>query len=293
MNIFDQLSTLRQVPGVVNNIISNYGSLIRPLLTDKTPIKVPLRKRLPPCLKFIVDNQTDNMYGLVEYSSKVYIFNPIGEFIGIYELPHGTAHQLCIKGDTLYALHQKKKANCVSVHHQLRNDCNFQHRGTFNCNGHHVEDICINSNGTHLVALWFGGLSLYDVKTGLHVKTIHLPLRSTRIENLMTISATNVAYVSNYSGGKIMREPLYNERPTKPDGHETIGSTLLCDPSNIVISPHNEIYVFHKHAWDELVIFSNTGQVLKSVRMPLSQMQFRSNGSLVTYNVTDGIQVFS
>ncbi len=295
MNILDQLSTLHQVPGVVNNIISNYGSLIRPLLTDRTKNKVLLRTNLPPFLTFIVDNQTDNMYGLVQHSSKVHIFNPLGEFIGIYELSsYDMAQQLCIKGDTLYALHQKKKANYVSVHKQMKNDCKFQYRGAFNCEGHQVEDICIDAGGTHLVALWFGGLSIYDVKNGLIVKEIRLLLRSTIIVNLMTISATNVVYVSNYSGSKIIRVPLFNETsPTKPDQHQTMGSTLLCGPSNIVISPHNEIFVFHTHAWDELVIFSNTGKVLNSIRMTLSQLQFRSNGSLVTFNSTDGINVFS
>ena len=288
MNILDQLSTLKQIPGVVNNIISNYGSMFRPLLKINSKKRILMRTNLPFFSTFIVDNQTDYMFGLEEHSSYVHIFNPLGELVDKYLLPHVVVHQLCIKGDTLYALHQKKKANCVSVHNQMKNDCKFQHRGTFNCDEHHVEDICINSNGTHLVALWFGGLSLYDVKTGLLVKKIHLPFNTTRFENIMTISVTNVVFVSNFSGNNIIRVPIYNNTALK-----TIGSQVLCVPTNIVISPNNEIYVCHKHAWDELVIFSNTGEVLNCVRMTQSHMQFRSNGTLVTYNVTDGIQVFT
>ena len=301
MNILNQLSSLKQIPSVVNDIIANFGSLLH--VTGKTKKGTVLKTNLPVFSTFVVDNQTDNMYGLVEFSSKVVVFNQLGEIVETYQLPE-ISNQICVKGGILYALHNtltkfrpKFKTNSISVHDQL--NCKLFHKETFaiNCDACHIENMTINADGTLLIFLWVRGLMIYNMKMKTIVKSINCSLSLSGYKNWMSVSATDIVYISDYSGNKVIRVPLnniYRKQSSEiiTHGHETIGSTLLCDPCFMTISSHDEIFVFHNHAWYELVIFSSAGKVINSIRMTWSQLQFRSNGALVAYNQTDGIKLF-
>ena len=142
----------------------------------------------------------------------------------------------------------------------------------------------------------------------------------------------DAVYVSYYANGRILRVPLreqnqrqnqqqlqqeeQNQRQNQQQlqqeeqnqkqkqhpshfvsrGQTIIESRSLRDPCHIAISPHNEIFVSQQHASGELLIISGQQQheiTVGIIRMPLSQLQFRSNGSLVTYRETDGIRLYT
>jgi hypothetical protein len=331
MDILNNLPTLKQLPSVVNDLISNYGSLVSLVkVTDNAKQglgKGRLLWRCQPIFStFIVDSLTDFMYGLVEDSAVIHIFNPAGEQTGIYWLDDGDGdgdsieHQkekirIFVKGGVIYVSQYKQKTNWVSIHKESGNDdCNFFCQRTFQifCGGSSICDIRVNADSSMLIAPWIGGLLLVDISTGNVISNVDLNLNYIILYS-MTISATDVVYLTKLNRWdksdncyKILRIPLPKRQQLEQMQQweqskrsyeisrkcQYIGPSTRNVPHNIAISPHNEIFVFYCNLRDELCIYSDQYEVLKSFSMEMSQMSFRSNGALVTCGETDGIKLY-